>query len=656
MPVLRLLALLLAVEAASVVAHGHLPTAYLVPSPDGQRRGDANTLAAQAELAALAAALLEDPSVPGSSWPWKRVVINASADGARPNDGEEDAAALEKTISGACDTSKQLYQEYLNKTAADPTLPRLPSGPDDRPILVEVRFDTGRYDMVAGKGPFGYNALSGCAHLLLNGQNATIVTHSPRGWMRNSDRIDSWLLACHGCTNMAVFDFVFDTAEPSTTMGTVTQVLKNATGYLLGMDIAVAPHHVPWDDNYTTVQQVLLDGAFDLWGSPGASYAGWPGATTSLCGPACMKVVFLPPGATNREHQGNIAGRCSDGGVRPECEIAVGQTYGFARGYSIGAIQMQDSNTSVVQGLRSIGMGASVDMPGRGADVDIIDVHVDRLYPAPMFVWLDNHGWPGQSSKSGRFRIMHTSMESGSDDVLDDLATESDIIAIHRNNNTVDNLELHGRFGNASCSMGLNVPAGVKVEIGHASDPYSPYATLTVAYTTKLACGRSVTFVEPLPYEMNVTDFMSPQMAPHLLHVKNVRAGNHEYNLFNVKAHEMIFEQCFFYNETMAAVDISTDGFYWYEGPRANNIQVKDCCFQRCASAISILSKTWMGPGPTQGHVAPHATHNVSLTNNWIYHNASVHSGSPQYPGVMIDLGAVGNMTFADNEIFLEVW
>lgn len=231
---------------------------------------------------------------------------------------------------------------------------------------------------------------------------------------------------------------------------------------------------------------------------------------------------------------------------------------------------------------------------------------------------------------------------------------ESDIIAIHRNNNTVDNLELHGRFGNGSCTQGLNIPAGVMVEIGHASDPYSPYATLTVAFTTKLACGRSVTFVEPLPAEMNVTDFMSPQMAPRLLHIKNVRAGNHEYNIFNVKAHAMIFEQSFFYNETMAAVDISTDGYYWYEGPRANNIQVKDCCFQRCASAISIVSQSWMGPGATQGHIAPHATHNVSLTRNWIYHNGSIHSGSPQYPGVLLDLGAVSNITFEGNEIFLE--
>ena len=33
--------------------------------------------------------------------------------------------------------------------------------------------------------------------------------------------------------------------------------------------------------------------------------------------------------------------------------------------------------------------------------------------------------------------------------------------------------------------------------------------------------------------------------------------------MFNVKAKSMVFEQCFFYNSTMAAVDISTDAFYW---------------------------------------------------------------------------------------------
>lgn len=28
----------------------------------------------------------------------------------------------------------------------------------------------------------------------------------------------------------------------------------------------------------------------------------------------------------------------------------------------------------------------------------MIDIHADRLWPAPMVVWLDNHGWPGQTT------------------------------------------------------------------------------------------------------------------------------------------------------------------------------------------------------------------------------------------------------------------
>lgn len=41
------------------------------------------------------------------------------------------------------------------------------------------------------------------------------------------------------------------------------------------------------------------------------------------------------------------------------------------------------------------------------------------------------------------------------------------------------------------------------------------------------------------------------------------------YKFFNVKASSMEFEGCLFCNATMAAVDISTDANYWYEGPPA---------------------------------------------------------------------------------------
>lgn len=90
-------------------------------------------------------------------------MINASADGALPDDGIDDNEALKTTITAACARSATRLAEYHNRTAANPSLPRLPDGPDDRPVLVEVRFDPGRYDMV--NGPFLYNELSGCAYV-----------------------------------------------------------------------------------------------------------------------------------------------------------------------------------------------------------------------------------------------------------------------------------------------------------------------------------------------------------------------------------------------------------------------------------------------------------------------------------------------------------
>lgn len=171
-------------------------------------------------------------------------------------------------------------------------------------------------------------------------------------------------------------------------------------------------------------------------------------------------------------------------------------------------------------------------------------------------------------------RIWHTSIESGSDDILDNLAAESDVVGVFHTNNSLATLQLHGR-NNGSCSSGLNAPPGTRVELGRLYNPYTAYATLTVAAIQKLGCGSSVQFIEPLPDAVAAGDFLSPQRSPSLLHVKNTRAGNHIYNTFNAKASAMIFEQSFLYNTTMAAVDVSTDGFYWYEGPRASNIQVR---------------------------------------------------------------------------------
>jgi len=123
-------------------------------------------------------------------------------------------------------------------------------------------------------------------------------------------------------------------------MGTVTQLLSNSNGAIVGMQLVSAPHHAVWADNWTTVQAVTADGAFNVYGVPAAVYAGWPGATTRICGDACMQVYFLQ--APNPVGQGSAF----DTDV-----LAVGQMYACVRGYAIGAAQLQDSNVTVYGGL-----------------------------------------------------------------------------------------------------------------------------------------------------------------------------------------------------------------------------------------------------------------------------------------------------------------
>ena len=91
----------------------------------------------------------------------------------------------------------------------------------------------------------------------------------------------------------------------------------------------------------------------------------------------------------------------------------------------------------------------------------------------------DNHGWPGQSSKRGRMRIWHSSVEGGSDDTLDNMGAEADVSAVFRSNRTVHTVEMHGRHQNdgTSCETGIKDYGdllGQKVEMGHAESPYEP--------------------------------------------------------------------------------------------------------------------------------------------------------------------------------------
>ena len=425
-------------------------------------------------------------------------------------------------------------------------------------MLVELQFSpNGRYDLTIG--PFRSNELRSCAHLLLNGRNASIVTAFAPGSLITKSSTASFLIGCQGCVHTHVLDFVFDTAEPATTMGTVSAIIRDpGTGKLAGLNISVAPHHAAWEDNSTVIQPTTADGAFAVFGSPqtgsGAHYGGWPGATTTLCGAEhiCAWV--------------NMSTCPHDDLGKPTCSnMTVGQHVGLARGFSVGAAQFESTNVAVIQGVRSIGMGSIITLYAGGANVDVIDVHVDRLHPSPMFVWNDAHGFPAQSDKVGRFRIWHSSFEGGSDDTLNDNFRNADVAGIDRSTNSVLTMCLHGRFaepGNSDgiCGSGLQAMAGQTVEVGHADDPFAPFVTLTLASAsvhqmdpaTGETCGWNLTFVETLPAALNVTDLMSLRGAVRL-HVKNVRAGNHEYNLFNVKGDDLTFEVHLLWTPSAAA-------------------------------------------------------------------------------------------------------
>jgi hypothetical protein len=541
-------------------------------------------------------------------------------------------------------------------------------------ILVELRFSPGQYDLTAGL--FQYNELVNCSHLLLNGQNASITSHFQPGVTAGADspadargQTNSWLFATKGSHHVAILDFVFDTFEPATTMGQIRSVVRNASGTIVSMDVAIREHHATWADKpnaswFTTLQPVTEDGAFAVYGQQSvgqnAHYGGWTGLNAELCGAGCMRVSPSAAswGASGCNHDGpHGQSTCNN--------MTVGGWVGLVRGATIGIGQFEETNVTIVQSIRSVGIGADIRLYRGGQNVELIDIHNDRLVPDNLFVWNDNHGWPGQTGKRGRVRIWHSSIEAGSDDTLDDIGSEADVLAVHRHNRTVHTIEMHGRHqtDGQSCTTGIRDYGdlrGQKVEVAHAATPYAPYVTLTIAAVDNCpgGCGTEVTFEEELPEELIVTDFLSVQSAPALLSIRNVRAGNHMYNIFNAKAEAMIFEDCFFYNATMAAVDVSTDANYWYEGPRANNISVHSCSFEHMGAAISILATVWGGnevspPVQTRGKMASSAMHNVSIVDNDILTNTTSRSGSTNFLGVTVNLGAIQGLTFKDNRFLV---
>jgi hypothetical protein len=159
----------------------------------------------------------------------------------------------------------------------------MPDGPDDVHILVELRFDPGRYDL--SDGPFQNDELISCSHLLLNGQNSTIISHFREGATAGAvsptyhGRTARWLFASKGSHHVAVLNFVFDTFAPTTTMEQIKNVSRNSSGAIKYLDIRIKEHHATWNDNFTTLQPVTEDGAFNVFGDASTGenshYGGW---------------------------------------------------------------------------------------------------------------------------------------------------------------------------------------------------------------------------------------------------------------------------------------------------------------------------------------------------------------------------------------------
>lgn len=126
-------------------------------------------------------------------------------------------------------------------------LQKLPDGPDDVPIWVELRFDPGRYDL--NDGLFKDNERINCSHLLLNGQNATITSHFPHGVTAGAD---SPLLP-HGRTASWLFASKAATTSPCRTSCSALscpplQWVKSSTsarinGTIQSIDIQIKDHH-----------------------------------------------------------------------------------------------------------------------------------------------------------------------------------------------------------------------------------------------------------------------------------------------------------------------------------------------------------------------------------------------------------------------------
>jgi hypothetical protein len=630
-----------------VNALGHLPAAYLPPSPLGSFWGNANRTDALAEIQVLAKRILLDPVVvPGTTqtWPWKREVISASLYGATPNDGLDDTAGINQVNAYACSRSQALYNEYKAKIAANASLPILLSGPEDRPVLVELRYPAGVYDVAGDLG-----GGTGCEYLLINGRNSTIRTHFEAGYA-TSMVTDAALFSCTSCTNIYIYNFVFDTYWPATTIVIVSSIQTDASGAVTGFTGNAWGAHTAWSDSSANFQHIGPYGGYALWDQPYSVFGGFT-ATTAVCAGTsenqvggCMTVTFP-------------SGSGYDQSIGPY--LAKGQWFGIARQYIATSISSMSSSNIILQGIRSIGLSTEFNIYyGGGQNVEIIDFHEDRVWPNHMYVDSTRRSVGLQSFQGGNWRIWHTSWEAGSDDMLDAHNTVANVVAVSPSSRSVTAQLTWGVF--AGCDTGFFPLVGDSVGFSHASAPATIYATLTVQSVSEIVsgqCGNTLTFVESLPSGMVSGDFLQNlSEGPNAIHIKNARMGNHHYNILNIKGHYMLVEDSFFYNCSLSAIDVVADICgYWCEAPRSDNIAIRNNVFSNTNQAIMIQA---IGPtgnaADLQSVALVDSARNVSISNNTIYYNATELVEQDDSPSVNspIQLSGITGFRIVNNVIW----
>ena len=282
-----------------------------------------------------------------------------------------------------------------------PGFPPLANDTDVRPVLVEVRFDHGAYDLAGG-----LQSLSRCSYLLVNGQNSTIRTHFEPNFSPHHGQ--SAFYTFQDCSFTYLYNFVFTTYPVANTIGRIEELTSRRGLGVVGFRLRAIPHHTAYAQQGATIQHVSADGAFLNWDQPLAIYGGYQGVNITLC-----------DGSSEGQVQGCMhVNLTSDAITALNPSIGLGQYFGVNRGYSLPVLSVPRAYTVVVQNIRSIGFAplyiGPFDGPG-GSSIDLLDVHNDRVLPDAMFVW---GGAPvGQTGFTG---LWHDSHESDSDDLLDD--------------------------------------------------------------------------------------------------------------------------------------------------------------------------------------------------------------------------------------------